>query len=615
MGASAIAVPAMAQTQSVVSFTLINADTNTPVPGYDPLPNGATLNLATLPTRRLNIRANTSPSIVGSVRFGYDSNANYRTENGNPYSLAGDNSGDYAAWTPSLGSHTVTATPYTLSSAGGTRGTAKTQSFAVVDVATSPSSPSSPAPTPSGSGKTRVTIAGSRFYLNGAVTYPGAQAEGLLMNARMVNAVFEDTNKPSFDPEANTDEFLAALPEYVGAGMRAFTISLQGGNPSYEGAVNTAFTSSGALRSTYMARVKRVIEAADAHGAVIILTLFYQRQDEYLADETAVKNAVVNVAKWVTQQGFTNVLLEIANEYTHTGFEHAIIRTSSGMVTLIKLAKQTAPGLYVSTSGYGDGYLDSAVAAASDYLLIHMNSVGVSGYRDRITRLTGLGKPILISEDPKEGSTGASAAATAVQYGASWGLFLRENQAFPFSFAGVADDPVVYDEIRELTASGGTPPPATPPESGAPSPIRVNAGGPDYLDQNSQLWVADAYYSGGRLSVGTTAPIANTVDDPLYQRMRYGNLSYRFPVPAGTYQVTLQFAEIYWSAAGKRVFDARVEGQLAADNLDVWARVGKNAALAVTITVPVSDGVLDVDLLSVVDNAMISAIEVLPVTQ
>ena len=142
MSVFAIAAPAKAETQSVVSFTLINADTDSPIPGYDPLPNGATLNLATLPTRRLNIRANTAPSTVGSVRFGYDSNANYRIENGNPYELASDSAGyNYTAWTPSLGTHSVTATPYTQASAGGTRGTAKTQSFTVVDQTTLSPSP------------------------------------------------------------------------------------------------------------------------------------------------------------------------------------------------------------------------------------------------------------------------------------------------------------------------------------------------------------------------------------------------------------------------------------------------------------------------------------------
>ena len=32
----------------------------------------------------LSIRANTNPSVVGSVRFGFDGNAHYRTENATP---------------------------------------------------------------------------------------------------------------------------------------------------------------------------------------------------------------------------------------------------------------------------------------------------------------------------------------------------------------------------------------------------------------------------------------------------------------------------------------------------------------------------------------------------
>ena len=79
---------------------------------------------------------------------------------------------------------------------------------------------------------------------------------------------------------------------------------------------------------------------------------------------------MVNVAKWVTAQGFTNVLLEIVNEYAQHDFEHDVIRTSSGMASLIKLAQETAPQLYVSASGMGNGYLDSIVASTANFLLI-----------------------------------------------------------------------------------------------------------------------------------------------------------------------------------------------------------------------------------------------------
>jgi glucose/arabinose dehydrogenase len=121
-------------TQSVNSFTLINADTDQPITGYDPIPNGATLDLATLPTPRLNVRANTTPGTVGSARFDYDGTVGYRIENSGPYALAGKASAtDYAAWTPTVGNHTIVGTPFTSAGAAGTAGTSRTLTFSVVN--------------------------------------------------------------------------------------------------------------------------------------------------------------------------------------------------------------------------------------------------------------------------------------------------------------------------------------------------------------------------------------------------------------------------------------------------------------------------------------------------
>jgi len=129
-------VPPASATHSgvVTSFTLISIDTDQPVPGFDPIPNNAVLNLITLPTTRLNIRANTTGT-TQSVRFGYDANANYRTENVAPYALAGDNNSDYYVWTPTLGSHTVTARPYSADNAGGSAGALVSLTFTVENTA------------------------------------------------------------------------------------------------------------------------------------------------------------------------------------------------------------------------------------------------------------------------------------------------------------------------------------------------------------------------------------------------------------------------------------------------------------------------------------------------
>jgi len=306
--------------------------------------------------------------------------------------------------------------------------------------------------------QTRVAIRGGRWFLNDEVTYRGMKAEGLLMNVRMVNSVFEDRNRPEFDPDANTDEFIAHIPDYVAHGVRAFTVCLQGGSTGYEGALNSAFHPDGSLRDSYLHRVRRVIEAYDRNGAVVILGCFYQRQDQVLEDEAAVRAGVVNVVKWIAESGFTNVVLEIANEFGHSGFDRRLLKTPEGIAELIGLAKQTLPTLLVSASDLGHGRLPDAVARASDFLLIHFNSTPIEDIPARIAALRKFNKPIVCNEDQKVGKEGAKAAELCVANGISWGFMLVEvNQHFPFTFRGAADDPEVYAAIQRLTSTSWVP--------------------------------------------------------------------------------------------------------------------------------------------------------------
>jgi CubicO group peptidase (beta-lactamase class C family) len=122
---------APAATIAVTSFTLIDADTDQPIPAHDPLVDGARIRLGTLPTRNLNIRANTSPATVGSVRFSVDGTPNTHTDSIAPYALYGDNSGNYNAWTPLMRGYLLKATPYPQGNAGGAAGTSFTIRFTV----------------------------------------------------------------------------------------------------------------------------------------------------------------------------------------------------------------------------------------------------------------------------------------------------------------------------------------------------------------------------------------------------------------------------------------------------------------------------------------------------
>jgi hypothetical protein len=139
---------------------------------------------------------------------------------------------------------------------------------------------------------------------------------------------------------------------------------------------------------------------------------------------------------------------------------------------------------------------------------------------------------------------------------------------------------------------------------------RINAGGPVVTDSQGNIWKADNGYVGGQV-YATTAAIARTTNDALYQSERWGMSGYKVAVPAAdTYRVRVLLAEIWFDAPGRRVFDVSAEGTTYLRNLDIFAKVGKNKAYSPTFDVPVHDGVLDIGFRASVDLPKVSAIEV-----
>jgi len=116
----------------VVGFTLINADNDLEIAN---LSNGDVINLAELPSQRINIVANIQPNIlplqIGSVVFTLN-NSKY-TENEIPFALRGDISGNYNHWVPPVGNYTLNATPYTEAGGKGTPGKSFTINFKVIN--------------------------------------------------------------------------------------------------------------------------------------------------------------------------------------------------------------------------------------------------------------------------------------------------------------------------------------------------------------------------------------------------------------------------------------------------------------------------------------------------
>ena len=185
-------------------------------------------------------------------------------------------------------------------------------------------------------GRTHVAIDREAWLIDGVPTYRqreyrGWSIEGLLLNSRMANAIFDDANPATrflwrypdtgrWDAVRNTDEFVRAVPVYREHGLTAVTVNLQGGAPfgyyredrfrellaerqvAYTDAElwrglpgpasqpwhNSPFGADGALAQEpggHLARLSRILQRTDELGMVVVLGIFYFGQDERLRDE------------------------------------------------------------------------------------------------------------------------------------------------------------------------------------------------------------------------------------------------------------------------------------------------------------------------------------------
>ena len=298
--------------------------------------------------------------------------------------------------------------------------------------------------------KTAISISHDQFRINGKPTYrgrifQGKRIEGLLLNARMVQGIFDDQNPATaarwaypdtgqWDPDRNTREFVAAMPEWRRSGLLAFTINLQGGSPEgysrEQPWITTAVQADGSLRVGAMQRLARILDRADDLGMAAIVGIFYFGQDQRVRDEEAIRRAVQNTVKWIVEEnGYGNVLLEIDNECDVHAYDHEILKPGR-VHELILLAKETSRGrLLVGTSFGGGSIPASNVVKTSDFLLLHGNGVadpariaemvrktrGVEGYRSM---------PVLFNEDDHfDFDKPANNMLAAVGEYASWGYF------------------------------------------------------------------------------------------------------------------------------------------------------------------------------------------------
>ncbi len=288
-------------------------------------------------------------------------------------------------------------------------------------------------------GKTKLTVNGEKFMLNGKLTYseiPTAKenAKGLLMNARFIQGIFDTSVSPErfnrygkiFDAERNTDELVAALPAWYAKGLRAITVGMQGGGNCFtvdpDELFNNPFSLDGlSVDKSYLERLDKIINACDELGMVVIVSYFYGSNIQKMHGAQAIINAVKLMSRHLKHMKYSNIIIEIANEYNISAFSaFPILHEPQGMVSLINIAKSEAGDIPVGSSG-GGGMVDEEVCQASDVVLIHGNGQSRGSLYNQInkTRKYAPGKPVVINED----SQALGNLGVCEELAVSWGYY------------------------------------------------------------------------------------------------------------------------------------------------------------------------------------------------
>jgi len=320
------------------------------------------------------------------------------------------------------------------------------------------------AATPPDGRTTALSIVGNAFHINGKPTYPGRsfrgnKVEGLLFTSRMVNCILNDQNPETrgmwsyrdgpWDPDRNTREFIAALPLYKSHGLTSVAFNIQGGSPMgygwHQPWHTSGYTPEGDLLPGYRARLVRVLDALDANGMAAVLGLFYISATPALKDDNALIRAADQVTDVVCGGGYTNVIIEVANESDLGRWPYEIVKPARAHELVARIQsrsqgkiKTKAGRLLVSTSYVRESTLPERLLQVADCVLWHGNALATPGEihaRAKSIRASAgyRGQPLLNNEDdhfdfdkPENNMT------AAVEEYSGWGYFDYRQIREPF---------------------------------------------------------------------------------------------------------------------------------------------------------------------------------------
>jgi len=212
------------------------------------------------------------------------------------------------------------------------------------------------------------------------------------------------------------------------------------------------------------------------------------------------------------------------------------------------------------------------------------------------------------------GGTISPSGTVSVQYGSSQTFTISPSSGYQIT--NVLVDGVSVGAVSSYTFSSVAANHTISATFNLLATYRINCGG-----SAASPYTADQYYSGGTARTVTnnidTSGVTNPAPQAVYRSERYGTVTYTFPnlSVGASYTVRLHFAELYWTATGKRIFNVLINGTTVLSNYDIYAATGARykAIVREFTTTANTSGQIVINFNTITDNATIEGIEIIPV--
>jgi len=298
------------------------------------------------------------------------------------------------------------------------------------------------------------------------------QARGKLMMVRLAQGVFDDErlDETSFDPEANTASLIAALDEYKRHGVLAVSVGLQGADPGYAQAVNgvqrsaaaadgpagaliSAYEADGSLKPEWMARLGRLLDAADDRGMFVCVIYFSPNQDEALESARAIVDAARNVTRWLIDNNHRNVIIDVADgwDLQRDAWDHSRFIPRKIAALAVEIRDQfngAAFSLPIGASTAETMSYPISLARVCDLVMVRDSRSSLAEKTGAARRMSEYDRAVWVTGDTSLSSPGTGGLEPLLQQSAGWSYTAPNAEQFPFRFDPDGD---ALQGIAEIT--------------------------------------------------------------------------------------------------------------------------------------------------------------------